>query len=141
MFKSLLLIVCASLLSLVLLGIGAWIHLQFTPLGGAIKEYGDQWYEHGDPFEVMRRSLLVMQFIMAPAICVFVGLSVGVISRKSAWQIAALGLLPFAVFMSLASSWSTQGMLLSLAYLILSALSAYAVASLRARAAGGMSTR
>lgn len=134
MLKTLLLIGCASLLSFVLLSVGAWIHLQFSPLGTALRAYGDQWYEHGDPFEVMQRSLVVMQLIISPAIGVIVGLFVGCCSRRNAWQTAVLGLLPFAVFMSRANSWSTQGTLLSMSYLIITALSAYATASMRASA-------
>jgi len=133
-------------ISYMLLALCTWLFLRSSVVGDMILEgfrtgnqIGSQVLteKYGDPAIIMKRGLQQIQFIIGPIVSVSVGIFVGLFSRRHVWQLSALSLVPFAIFMVVAHSWNLAGIGLGLLYLAMSVVSALGILTVRTRTTKG----
>ena len=133
MIKNISLVIGGILLSFVLVVAGGWIILQFTPMKAALIENAAAWYEHGDPFVVMGVTLSIIEFVMCPVIAIAVGVYVGFLARRLAWQLSAISSIPLITLFLTASTWRWGSIALAGLYLLIASAIAFVVARWRSR--------
>jgi hypothetical protein len=128
MKRNLLVVGGGVILSFVLLSVGAWIFLQASSQGEWIREtaadgrmpkYEEEIEKYGDPFDMMTRGMRITQFILLPIVGLLTGTFVGLLARSAVWQTAAISLIPLALLVLAAHSWTLEGLLLSCVYIVL----------------------
>lgn len=127
MIRNITIVVSGIVLSFLLLMICGWIMLQLTPLGHNLTSYGEAWYEHGDPFELMRGTMSIINLLILPLIAVVIGVFVGFLAHTNAWQLALLSLAPLLILFLTSGSWSVSDFGLVAVYLLLAAASSTAI--------------
>ncbi|HTG15120.1 MAG TPA: hypothetical protein VK747_07605 [Blastocatellia bacterium] len=138
MLKNILLIFAGIALTIVLAGVGGWVMLQLTPVGRAIRESGAEWYSQGDPFESMRKTMLMIELLVCPVIAIAVGTFIGLLAEKRAGLLATMSISPLVIFFLLASKLSLSAVALSVTYLLLASLVAFGMARWKIQRGSGI---